>query len=206
MTYDPKIPNVNQSPRLSVTGIRTNYQRFSNIFSQVSGGVTYNHIGLNDNNQGKHGAVLLQNQASHAGETIDEATIYSFTASSALGSQPQLFLKIPKFLPTSQDTTAATNSSMQLTYNSVNTLGPQYQSFLAGGYLIYFGSTGDISVQITLSPTPTSIICAHASPQDMISNHPYDVAVSVTQPDKIKINSILAPPLSTFLWFAIAQV
>jgi hypothetical protein len=213
MTYSPNIPEPSSSPKSSVTSIQTNYSQFSSVFSNISGGVTYNHMPLNDFNQGKHAAVLMQQQTKDLGipQTQSLTVLYAKAAPAATGNnQPQLFLQIPTFLPTDLDTTKSRNIGMQLTYNSVNTSGPQYQSFLVGGYILYFGSTTNIAANIVLSPIPTKILCVQAIPQGTSTvggqaNTPYDVGVVVTQPKTIKINSTRAPGGASFLWLAIAQ-
>lgn len=212
MTYSPNIPEPSSSPKSSVASIQTNYSQFASVFSDTSGGVVYNHMPLNDFNQGKHAAVLIQNQGGDIGigDTQSLAILYSKTAPAAAGNQPQLFVQIPKFLPTKLDTTKFNNPGMQLTYNSVNTSGPIYQSFLTGGYILYFGSTTTIGTPIVLSPIPTNILCVQAIPQGTSTvgsqtNVPYDVGVVVTQPNTIKINSTRAPGGAKFLWMAIAS-
>ena len=213
MTYDPTTPSSKSSPKSSVSGIQTNFSQFASIFSSTSGGVIYNHMPLNNFNQGKHAAVLMQNQTRDfgIGNTQSLAILYSKNAPAATGGpQPQLFVQIPKFLPTELDTTKFNNPGMQLTYNTVNTSGPIYQSFLPGGYILYFGSTTTIGNPIVLSPIPTKILCVQAIPQGTSSfggqtNIPYDVGVVVTQPGTIQINSTRAPGGAKFLWLAIAQ-
>lgn len=208
MSYDPTIPNPESSPKSSVASIQTNYSQFASVFSSTSGGVTYNHVALNDFNQGKHAAVLMQNQVAEPGifkETL--AVLYAKNAGATTGGpQPQLFLQIPRFLPTDIDTKKFTNQPMQLTYNSVNTSGPIYQSFMVGGYILYFGSTTTIGTPIVLSPIPTKILCVQAIPQGVVTgNVPYNVGVVVTQPKTIQINSSNAVGGAKFLWLAIAQ-
>ncbi len=214
MSYNPNTPSSQSSPKSSVSGIQTNFSQFAGIFSSTSGGVIYNHIPLNNFNQGKHAAVLMQNQGFDfgIGKTQSLAILYSKNAPPAAtgGTQPQLFVQIPKFLPTELDTTKFNNPGMQLTYNTVNTSGPIYQSFLPGGYIFYFGSTTTIGTPIVLSPIPTNILCVQAIPQGTSTvggqtNVPYDVGVVVMQPGTIQINSTRAPGGAKFLWLAIAQ-
>jgi hypothetical protein len=213
MTYSPNIPEPSSSPKSSVSSIQTNYSQFASIFSSTSGGVIYNHVPFNDFNQGKHAAVLIQNQSGDIGigDTQSLAILYSKNATAATGGpQPQLFVQIPRFLPTDLDTTKFLNPGMQLTYNTVNISGPIYQSFIVGGYILYFGSTTTIGTPIVLSPTPTKILCVQAISQGTSTvggqtNVPYDVGVVVTQPKTININSTMAPGGAKFLWMAIAQ-
>src|SRR5580692_6784455 len=133
MTYDPTSPNGLQSPKDQVTQVRTNFAQFASILA-------INHTGFNLTNQGDHEAVVLNNQSVDPGVTQDLDVIYCKNATSNLGKQPQIFLQIPKFLPTELDPTNAINAPMQLTYNQVNVAGPVFQSFLPGGYLFYFGT------------------------------------------------------------------
>ncbi len=200
MTYDPTIPPSTTSPSLSVGDIRANFSKFFSVFSNTTADATYNHIALNDFNQGKHGAVILQKQLTDPSVIGDSVTLYAKDATSGLGTEPQLFLKIP-------DSSTLPNLPFQMTLNQVNIVGPQYQSFAMGSYLIYFGSTNNIAVSISLSPAPTSIVCAQAVTQGVIpaTGLPYTSGVTITQPSTIKINSSNAPGGTTFLWFAIGE-
>jgi len=138
---------------------------------------------------------LIENSPSDPGVTQDLDILYNKNADSVAGAQPQLFVQIPKFLPTNNDTTNADNIGMQLTYNQVNIAGPQYQSFLIGGYLIYIGSslTG---VTVTLTPTPAEILMVQL--QDSAA-----LAIQVIQPDKILwSNGAFITPRS---WFVIGK-
>lgn len=191
MTYDPTQPASTTSPALSVGDIQTNFAQFFNVFKA-------NHVALNDFNQGKHSAIILEKQTADPTVTDDQVTVYAKDATSGLGTEPQLFAKI-------KETNLFPDLPFQLTLNQVNVIGPQYQSFLMGSYLVYVGSTTNIAVSITLTPAPTSILCVQAVPQDVtaVGGFPYMVGVEVTQPDTIKINSSNAVPGTTFLWFAI---
>lgn len=184
MTYDPTIPRVTDSPLLSAPEIQPNFQQYAAIFSRIAGGVTYNHIGLNLQHQGKHGAVIFEKQTADPGVTQDLTVLYNKNATSAASTEPQLFAQIPQFLPTAQDTNPGPNAGMQLTYNKVNIAGPQYQSFLIGGYLLYMGTVGAGvlgDVIVTLVPKPSEILMVQ---QGTGSTLP----VLVTQPDKFTIN------------------
>lgn len=210
MTFDPNIPLPTESPSTSASPIQVDFSQFSGIFSKLIGGVFYNHLPFNNFNQGKHGAVIMQNQTVDPEVNQDFVAIYSKSIASTFSTEPQLFAKIQSFLPTAQDRMDATNTPMQMTYNKVNLTVPIYQSFLIGGYLIYFGSTNTIGTQITLTPTPSKILNVQAVSQGTSNfssqtNVPYDSTVIVTQPDKIKINSSRAPAASNFLWMAIAK-
>lgn len=125
------------------------------------------------------------------------------------GTKPQLFIQVPQFLPTDNDSRAAPNLGMQITCNQVNTSGPQYQSFLPGGYLIYWGTTTNIATPITLSPAPSKILVAVATPNTMTTagNGPFDASTTITSASTFKINSSLnfgGSPISySFGWYAI---
>jgi hypothetical protein len=206
MTYNPNFPPPTTSPELSPVQIQTNYAQFATAFSYTIGGVVYNHMPLNDFNQGKHASVLMQNQSGDPGVINNYTVLYSRNATSAatpLG-QPQLFSQIPKFLPVPIELGDIPNFPQQMTYNTVNTIGPdQYQSFLPGGYILYFGSTNPISV-ITLSPTPTKILMVQAVAQiNPPPNTNYAPAFTITQPGTINIFS--GQPSGKILWLAIAQ-
>lgn len=211
MTYNPNIPPPTTSPALSPVPIQTNYSQFAAIFSALTGGVFYNHIPLNNPNQGKHGAVIFENQSSDPSVTQDLDALYckNTTSAASPSGQPQMFVRIPKFLPFGSDPEPAPNFPMQLTYNSVNTSGPnQYQSFLPGGFILYFGNTTTIGTPITLSPTPTEIVMVQAYSQGSAggtANEPYTSGVNVTQPGTIQILSGNAPGGANFLWMAIAK-
>lgn len=172
MTYNPEIPLVTSSPKDSASPIQVNFSQISSIFSSTVGGVTYNHIPFNNQSQGKHAAVLFQNQTNAPGVTQDLVALYSNSVTSNISTEPQLFVQIPKFLPTDEDTTPALNTPMQLTYNKVNIAGPIYQSFLSGGYIVYFGNVSTLlsPYTITLSPVPTKILCAIAMPNTVQTN------------------------------------
>jgi hypothetical protein len=195
MTYSPVIPKVNSSPLTSASPIEVNFSQWANIFSANVGGVVYNHMPMNDFNQGKHGAVIMQRQPTSPPITQDLAVLVAINTTTAAGSQPQLFAKVPQF-------TGYTNFAEQLTYNQVNTTGPQYQSFLPGGYLVYFGSTTTTGTPISVAPTPTNIIIALATP---VSTTSYDCSTQVFQPNMFQINSAAAPSGTTFLYFVIAD-
>jgi hypothetical protein len=211
MTYDPNIPPPTTSPQLSPTSIRTNYAQFASVFSALVGGEYYNHMPLNNTNQGKHAAVLMEKQTVDPGVTQDLTVLYCKDTTTSIDTQPQIYAQIPKFLPTSLDTNNVPNDPMQLTYNYVNTAGPtQYQSFLPGGYVLYFGSVVGAGVTITLSPKPSKILMAQAIPQGTYNpagqvNVPYDTGIVITQSDKLKVDSGSAPAGATFLWLAIAK-
>lgn len=209
MTFNPDTPAPLESPLNTATPIQLNFAEYAAIFSQTVGGVIYNHMPFNDPNKGKHAAVIFQEQTGDPGIVGDMIALYNKQAPSALGSQDQLFIQIPQFLPTNTDPTPAPNDPMQLTYNQVNTAGPIYQSFLIGGYLLFFGQaisggstpTTPTFAQITLSPMPTKILCVEAYP--IVIGQ--DMWVTIDTTAKFTMRSKAAPDGSTFLWMAIAQ-
>ena len=204
MTYDPTAPNAQDSPRDQTTQVRTNFSQFATIFAKIIAGVKYNHTALNNIKQGDHESVLFKKQTTDRGVTDTLDVVYCKDASSNLGTQPQLFLQIPKFLPNINDTTNAQNTPMQLTYNSVNMAGPVYQSFLVGGYLIYFGTVNATGV-ITLAPAGTKILMAIATPNQLTSNIPSLVSTQILNNSQFQIFSN-AVGLFSFTWIAVATV
>lgn len=199
MTFSITVPEPQPSPKDTQVQIQTNFSTFQSIFSG-------NHTAINNTNQGNHEAIILENQAVDPGVVDDLVALYCKNARSATSKEPQIFAQILKFLPTDLDTTNAANTPMQLTYNAVNNAGPVYQSFLIGGYLLYFGVTSNIAVPITLLPTPTVINLAIATATNShgSSSIPNDVSTTITQPNQIKINSSTAVGGDTFWWIAIA--
>lgn len=213
MTYNPQIPLVTESPQNSASPIQVNFSQFASIFSSTALGVVYNHMPLNDGQQGKHGAILFQEQTQDPGVDQNLAAIYPKEATSAAGNQTQLFLQIPKFLPTDQDSTNAPNDPMQLTYNSVGLAGPVYYSFLPGGYLFFFGSNTLVAsspTTITLSPTPTKILIAIATPNTVDTtpqNQPLKISTNITSATTFDVYVSFAPLVNyNFNWMAIATV
>lgn len=202
MTYIPIKPDAGPSPNIDAPTIRDNFAAFAAIFSSSSAGIIYNHTALNEASQGNHQAVLMEKQTVDPEVTEDLAVLYCKDAPSNAGTQLQLFAKIQQFLPT------ITNAPMQLTYNQVNTVGPVYQSFLAGGYLIYFGTTMDVSVPITLSPVPTQILVAIACPYTttLPLNLSLDVRTNRLSNSQFQIISTNASGVYTFGWIAIGTV
>jgi hypothetical protein len=156
MTYEPNIPVGDLSPATQQLQVKTNFSQFPAIFSSSSGGINYNHTAINTSNQGKHETVILTQQTSDPVISTDYVALYAKTAVQAAGNALEVFMRIPQFNPT------ILNNPIQLTYNQVNTAGPQYQSFLPGGYIMYFGSKSGITTNantlifpITVSPTPS---------------------------------------------------
>lgn len=201
-------PDQGPSPLLDAPNIQGNFSIYASTFSNTILGVRYNHTPFNDPNQGDHEVVLMELLATDPGVSNDLVSVYSKSIATAASTEPQVFVQIPKFLPTADDTTNANNTGMQLTYNKVNIVGPQYQSFIAGGYLVYIGSTVDITLTITLVPAPTKILVAIAEPNTLdISGtpRPFTVSTTVLSPSTFKINSGLGATPYKFTWMVIAQ-
>lgn len=133
--YEPNIPQDLPPGTVIVDQIRANFSQYALVFAN-------NHSPLNDSNQGKHTNVLLQQQFTNP--IVDGSFVSLFSAPINYFSNvtQELLVAIPQFLPPEFP-----NNPMQLTYNSVNTAGPQYQSFIAGGYVLYWGKVA--------SATPT---------------------------------------------------
>jgi len=149
MTYDPNIPNDLPPPKVIVDQIRTNFSQYAAVFDN-------NHVAINDTNQGKHSNVILQRQISNPVIEGDYDSLYSKSVTSNSSTSEELFVTVPQFLPNDQP-----NDPQQLTFNSVN-LNPQFQTFLPGGYILYFDSIPSanvVSVTVTLTPAPSEILC-----------------------------------------------
>jgi len=199
MTYSPTKPDTGPSPLLDVSQIQTNFSVYATTYA-------VNHAALNSLNQGDHEAVVMELQTTDPGVTDTYDVVYCKNATTHAGTQPQLFVQVPKFLPTINDPRNKENVPMQLTYNQVNTAGPVYQSFLAGGYLLYFGTTSNIATNITLSPAPTKILSVIATPYQVGTNNiPWNVSVTILSNTQFKINSTVAIGVYTFGWVAIAR-
>jgi hypothetical protein len=201
MTFSPLVPTSTQSPKSQVTAIQTNFSQFATVFSALN-----NHVALNSAGQGNHGTMIFTIQTADPGIVENTAVVYAKNAPSKAGTQPQLFLQIPTFLPNSLDPSEPGNPGMQLTYNAVNTAGPVFQSFLPGGYLLYFGTITNPST-VTLSPAPTLIVSAIAMPNNTFSGlgTPDDVSTVIASNSTFQIKSINASPGDTFTWIALAQ-
>ncbi len=211
MSYTITKPDAGPSPALDAVNIRNN-------FSTFAAALVINHLAMNDSKQGFHSNIVLNKQASDPTIEGPEAILFAKDSTSNAGTQPQLFVKIPVFLPTGSDTTIAVNDPMQLTYDTVNTSGTVtadytiYQSFLIGKYLFYFGFCTNIAATITLSPSPSSLILAIASPNTVktVSNFaPYDCSTQILTSSTFKINSTLngSGPVNpySFCFFAIGS-
>ena len=195
MTYSPNIPTDLPSPSIAVNFIKTNFSQFLTVFAN-------NHVTINDSNQGKHANVIFQQQVTPT-ITGNYDAIYGQQISSFPGMFQGLFVKTPQFLP---DPTQ--NLPFQLTYFITNTTGPVYQTFLPGGYVVYFGTTSNIALTISLSPQPTKILCVIPNANNFTtvgSPIPFDSSVTVLNNFQFKINSQTATGVYTFTWMAIAQ-
>lgn len=212
MTYIKDKPDSGKAPDIDAPTIQGNFATFDTVFA-------VNHLSMNDPNQkqGDHTTIIFQNQPTFPTLVENEADLLAHDAVSNAGTQPQLWVKIPKFLPNN-----TANDPMQLTYNQVNITGPaQYQSFLIGGYLIYMGSISGnsaanvkIATQITLVPAPTKILVAIATPNSFTTSstpQPFDVSTIINNNSQFTINSNSNGSRSTvvayrFTWVAIATV
>lgn len=206
MTYSPLIPQGEPTPKDQVAAIQTNFAQFAAIFASTALGIKYNHTPFNNANQGSHEAILFETQSIDPLVTENLDAIYSKNATSTSSTEPQLFLRIPKFLPIPIN---PSNPPTQLTFNQVNTAGPVYQSFLPGGYIFFFGSTSNIALNITLSPAPTQTIIAIAYPNNLTSIGtpiPFDVSMEIINPSTLKIHSTLASGVYSFCWMAIGKI
>jgi hypothetical protein len=196
MTYVITKPDSGPSPKLDAPIIQNNFSQYGTVFSK-------NHTSLKERNPGDHEAVIIEHQLTDPGVTQNLDVLYNFNLPYFSGSSPQLCVQIPKFLPSSADPTNAKNQRMQLTQRQVNTTGPnQYQSFLAGNYYVYFGSTNSIASNIVLSPVPTNIVLANATPSGRDgSGVPLTVSTTIINNASFKINSNGG---GTFYWWALA--
>lgn len=201
MTYTPDQPQDLPPPDVATTNIRNNFITFANVFDN-------NHEALNSSNQGKHTNVILQQQLSDPSITGSFDSLFGKSAVAASGTFQQAFVKIPQFL-----TPDKPNNPMQLTFNVVNIIGPQYQSFLIGGYIIYFGtipSANTINTQITLVPAPTKIVCVIPNSTKFAAvginpTKPIEMSVTVNNASQFTINSTFPTGTGDINWVAIAQ-
>lgn len=207
MTFTPIKPDAGPSPALDAPIIQTNFAQIAARFSQSAGGFNYNHTSLNSAKQGNHEVILMQKQTSDPVVDNNEVILYVKDATSNAGTQPQLFIRIPRYLPTKYDTRTVSNTPMQLTYNQVNTAGPIYQSFLMGGYLIFFGTTVNIAANIVLSPAPTRLLIANAAFQQTLGgNAGANIMTQILSNSTFKILSAVPPAGYTASFVAIGTV
>lgn len=210
--YDPTKPTNEPPPDTGILSVRDNFLQYSQVFDN-------NHVALNANNQGKHTNVILQQQVSDPLNEGGFDSLYSKAIVAASGTVLELFARIPQFLPIDKP-----NNPTQLTFSKVNTIGPsQYQSFLAGGYLIYFGTVTNnvlntpLTSLITLVPTPTKIVCVIANPTrlalvsgsgTMLAPQKVNVVLSIINPAEFTIFAVAPGPglaVGNITWMAIAQ-
>jgi hypothetical protein len=191
LVYSPLIPQGPPSPADQVVDVQTNFLTYATGFNA-------NHTPLNINKQGDHEGVLLTLQALDPGVTQNLTVLYCRNATSNAGTQPQLFVQIPAFIPDINPK----NPPMQLTYNTVGLSGPQYQSFLPGGYLFYWGTVSiNVSTNVPLNPVPTSILMAMAYPTNAFS----PVGVSRTSANTFSIVPLVPSAVQTYQYMVIAQ-
>lgn len=199
MTYSPTEPQDLPPPVTATAQIRTNFSQFQTVFSE-------NHTALNNSNQGKHEAVIFEEQAIDPGVIGDYVAMYAKSVINTSSTAPQIFIQVPQFLPNNQP-----NLPEQLTFNSVNTAGPQYQTFLPGGYIMYFGNVSSVPVTITLSPVCSEILSVIANPNAFTSAIlpgtflPLTVFVNILNSTQFTINSMNLPATYSFKWVAIAK-
>ena len=180
MSYVPTKPDSGPSPDKDTTTIQTNFAQFASIF-------TPNHIALNAKHQGEHALVVFQSLATDPGVNQNLVSLYGKVAAQSIADQPQLFFRIQHFLGKNKP-----NAPMQLTYNSVNTSGPIYQTFLPGGYVLYFGFTSaSLPTQITLTPVPTTLLDAWAAVNTYGGGNtvPYTASTVITSNSQFLIRS-----------------
>jgi hypothetical protein len=203
MTYDPTQPTDLPSPDVAVNQIRTNFSQYFNIFDN-------NHVAINANSQGKHSNVIIQGQIADPEINGNFDTLYSKSITSTSSTSEELFVKIPQFLPNH-----IPNDPMQLTFNVVN-LVPQYQSFIPGGYIVYWDSIPSanvINTTVTLTPTPSEILCVIPNPTKLVGvgvlpTKPTQISVTILNASQFRINATFAgiPPGTGIInWIAIAR-
>ncbi len=196
MTYNPDIPNDLPSPSIAVDAIRTNFSQYAQVFDN-------NHVALNTNGQGKHTNVILQQQGNDPVIEGDYDSLFIKPVAALFNTSQQLFARIPQFL-----TPDKPNNPVQLTFNSVNTAGPVYQSFMAGGYIVYFGQTTNIAIPITLTPAPREIVCVIANSNSFTNVGtpiPNDVGVVINSNSQFTITSAAATNPYLFTFYAIGK-
>lgn len=195
MTYLPNEPKDLPPPVVATTQMRTNFAQFQTVFSN-------NHSALNTSNQGKHEKVIFEQQSDDPGITSNYIAMYAKSVTNNINTQPQGFIQIPKFLPNDQP-----NLAEQITYNTVNTAGPIYQTFLPGGYVLYFGVVNVVPITITLLPACNGIatVVVNANNTDIFDafTFPFDVYAEVANPNQFTIKSNTAHGTYTFTWTAI---
>jgi len=106
MTYNPNIPIGNISPKDQVTDLRNNFSDFATKW-------VVNHTAFNDPHVGDHDNVILTRTTSIPPAGTDTDVLFCQDAVSAISTEPQLFVRIPKFLPTDLDPKTVGNRPMQ---------------------------------------------------------------------------------------------
>jgi hypothetical protein len=188
MTYDPTIPQGEPSPAVQQPEVQTNFSQFASVFSSTSGGVIYNHSALNSANQGKHEAILLQDVVTHPTILNPNGYIALYNVAGQINVRIPVFNRGPPNVP------------MGLTAPTVNTSGtPNYQSFLAGSYIVYWGKAVK-GTPISLSPVPSSLVSVIALPNS--GNNLYDIGASISG-STFTLNSVNAPGGYQFSFMAI---
>lgn len=204
MTYNPDIPQDLPSPSIAVDAIRANFSSYANVFDN-------NHSALNSSTQGKHTNVILQDQSSHPEVDSGFDSLYGKSVVSNSSTNSQIFARLPKFLPNN-----VPNNPLQLTFNTVST-SSIFQSFLPGGYLLFFGTIPSqmtpINAVINLSPAPSVILCVIPNPTRLVGvssslTAPLRLAVDINSSSQFTITS--APIVAPFItgdvnWIAIAR-
>lgn len=125
MTYDVNIPSEEQSPSVSQPGIKINYFEYDRIFK-------LNHMEMNNDNEGNHSFVIFKNQSSDPSVIPPVGTLFG-KIGSGVANSANVFFKTSKFLPNQE------NTAELLTFNVAANIIDQYQSFMMGGYIVYFG-------------------------------------------------------------------
>lgn len=205
MIFDPTKPTDLPPPSVSVDTIRTNFSSYADVFDN-------NHIALNLSNEGKHNQVILQQQFGNPVVNGNFADLFSKIISAQSGNSQELHAMIPRFLPND-----FAYQPQQLTFNIVNTVGPnQYQSFIAGGYIVYFGKVTQgpgsaVSLSVALSPTPSQVVCVIANSTTVINSSTFfyqPVAVNNVSTAGFNVNpsgSNPGPGGQDFYWICIAK-
>jgi hypothetical protein len=197
MTYDPNQPENLPPPKSGISSVKDNFNVYDSVFDN-------NHEVLNSSNQGKHTNVIIQQQGSDPTVEGSFDTLYGKSVTSNSSTSQELFARIPQFLPVDKP-----NIPTQMTFNSVNTAGPVYQSFMAGEYIVYFGQTTNIAVPITLSPAPSEILCVIANSNSFTNIGtpvPNDVGVVVNANNfQFTITSLSATNPYLFTFYVIAR-
>lgn len=194
MAFTTKKPDRGPSPSADASNIQGNFDFWDTAFA-------VNHVAINESFQGDHTYVVFQKLSSNPKVSGNHNTLFAVNATSKVDTQPQLFFKMPKYY------TKIENNAMQMTYNQVNVAGPQFQSFLPGGYLLYFGSESNInlSVTITLVPEPKEILLAIATPNNLSgSGPPFDVRTTILTNKTFKIDTD-STGSNTFGYVVVAQ-